>query len=459
LAATFFAGGNSVALAATHFVSAATSSLDGSTLNPGDTIVLAGGNRGPITLANLTGTAANPIVIRNDATASGPTVIRRTAPASGGFVFLCNSCVHVKIDGSAKWVGAPAGITYGIRITTIATGDAPSTFLMMAGLSSNFTIRNVEIDGRWPDLSVDGIGIQLNDHALKASEYPNVWRHGILIERNYVHDVEGEGLYIGPNWVTEGIPLRDVEIAQNRVEDTGWDCIQLKSAIQGKNLVHHNRVLRCGVNGDGAPSQHHGISCYEAMCDIYNNWIERVGEHAIQHYVRYAPSSLGPFPSDIYNNVAIDAGVTGPQDGQGISVGREDAAAALPIPTIRNNTIVRTESAGVSVNPNVLRGAIRDNIVADAGSAPISAPEVVEGVNNRIGSVTSIGFVDAIRMDFHLREDSPARDSGSTSLFPSYDFDGESRPHGSAADQGAFEFVSGEGDLRRPKPPALVQVE
>ena len=92
------------------------------------------------------------------------------------------------------------------------------------------TIRGVEVDGKWPSLSKDGIGIDVNDHAIDAASNPGVWREGLLIEYNYVHNTEGEGVYIGPNYPQGDLPLRNIEIRNNVVEDTGWDGINLKMA-------------------------------------------------------------------------------------------------------------------------------------------------------------------------------------------------------------------------------------
>ena len=116
-------------------------------------------------------------------------------------MFNCNNCVGVEIDGSYKWNGAPSGRTYGIKLTT-TTGGGPSMFLRIAGLSRFVTIRNVEIDGAWPRLASEGSGISVNDLKVKSSAYPGLWREGILIEDNYIHDVKREGMYVGPNYPT-----------------------------------------------------------------------------------------------------------------------------------------------------------------------------------------------------------------------------------------------------------------
>ena len=151
VAGTYIAS-SGTALAADHKVSAQAATFDCSRVSPGDTITLASGLRGPLKISGCKGIASNRIIVRNDPNGNGPVVIRRTTTSPGGFVFNCESCVGVEIDGSYKWNGAPSGRTYGIKLTT-TTGGGPSMFLRIAGLSRFVTIRNVEIDGAWPRLA------------------------------------------------------------------------------------------------------------------------------------------------------------------------------------------------------------------------------------------------------------------------------------------------------------------
>ncbi len=57
------------------------------------------------------------------------------------------------------------------------------------------------------------------------------------------------------------------------------------------------------------------------------------------------------------------------------------------------------------------------------------------------GSSSSPFFANPSEADFHLRENSPAIDSGSSIDAPSDDFDENSRPQGTGYDLGAFEFM------------------
>jgi len=183
------------ARAVDHSVSASIGSFDcrARSVRSGDTITLAAGTRGPLTVRNCVGANGTPITIRNDTRGSGPTIIRRSSGSkNSGFVFVCLNCKHVIVDGMGKWSGAPAGTCgvtgkwalgrsqCGIKVT-ITAGQPPNTFVSFYGSSSNFTLRGVEIDGEFPraGISADGAGIGLgvNDNTYKLASYPGADSH------------------------------------------------------------------------------------------------------------------------------------------------------------------------------------------------------------------------------------------------------------------------------------------
>lgn len=445
------------ALAAEHFVSSSTTAFDASSVAPGDTITLQSGPRDPLRISNIKGTASSRIVVRNDPNGTGPVVIRRTSSGTGGFIFLLRDCQHFVLDGSQK-----SGTKYGIVVTSTAQGDSPSSFIHVNGLSRDFTIRNVEVDGNWGSGTIDGVGIQINDHDRKAANYPDIWRENILLENNYVHDVQGEGMYVGPNWSLGDLPLRNIEIRHNRFVNTGSEGVQLKSTIQGKNSIHHNDCVNCGGNPDPthAPGQESAFSLYEGMGDIYNNWIKTTGERGIHHYVDNVPSSYGVMPSRIYNNVIINAGKLGGENdlrGFGVFAGSKPGDYATVQPTIYNNTIIDSDG-GIQVNGSTLSGSIRDNIIAGASSVntEIQKPSGVTTANNATGSVSSMGFVNPGADDYRLSEGSPNKDKGSANGFPAFDHSGVPRPQFGAADRGAYEHQSSD---QPPAPPVLLPVQ
>jgi len=440
-----FAVGGDAALAANYTIPSQTSKFECKSVRPGDTITLPAGTRGPLRILGCSGTPSNPIVIRNDPNGNAPAEIRSTSGNAAGFVLQCQDCVGVAIDGSAKWNGAPSGRTYGIKLT-ITGGKSPSAFLKMAGKSRFFTIRNVEIDGGWPGKSNNGSGINVNDQVVKRNANPGLWREGILIEDNYIHDVAKEGMYVGPNYSTGGLPLRDVVIRNNLVEDTGWDGINTKSMWSGDNRVHHNIVRRAGMNQSfkSKPSQYSGIMNMSGTVKIYNNWVEATGQHGIHVWAQGGPKQSerkGPFEAHIWNNVVVDAGVfwkSFMNSSYGINVGAE-SGVEKPLPFVYNNTITNSRQRGINIGNSAGGGFVRDNIVAGTGGNPvISAPSHVELLNNRVGSIAQLEFVDPTRKNFRLKISSPARNEA-TNGFPPTDHADVPRPKEGAADQGAFE--------------------
>ena len=457
--------------AAEHFIASSVGTVDcknfSGGVRAGDFITLAAGERGPLTISNCKGTAENPIVVRNDPSSSSPTVISRRSASSGGFIFDCRDCEYLVIDGTTYWksapngsyCGAPEGRTgCGIRITSVARGDAPSTYLMIRGFSTRLIVRGVEIDGRRSDLDTRGVGIQQNDHSIKSSDHPDFWREEITYENNYVREVHGEGMYIGPNWSDGGARLRNITIRGNLVEDTGREGIQAKSVIGGANWIHHNVVRRVGLrydtSGHGA-----GISMTQGghNSKIFNNWVEAAGMQGIQHYNYNMPSSLGTFESEIFNNVIYDSGKVRGKDsgGHAISVGSQSGSARIKT-AIYNNTVVKAAMRGIDVNSEVTDSVVRDNIVVDSAEQAISAGANVQ-LNNFTGSVDDVRFANPQARDFRLTLGSPARNTGSTSGFPSNDYLNVSRPQGSAPDRGAFEFFALDGIA--PSAPQILTVE
>jgi hypothetical protein len=455
--------------ASEYFVGASVSTLDCGKfeggVKPGDTLTLAAGERGPIRIIGCQGTAEKPIWVRNDPKGNKPTTILRRSASSGGFIFECLDCVHLVIDGTGKWqgaaeasyCGAPAGKDgCGIRITAGVSGDSPSTYLALRGKSTKVTVRGVEVDGRWSELGTQGIGIQQNDQSVTMAKYPGFWREDFIYENNYVHDVHGEGLYIGPYWRESDpwVPQRNITIRYNLVEDTGRENIQMKAAIDGDNQIHHNVVRRSGLRAEEG-QMGAGLSAVEGgQVKIHHNWIEQSGMQGIQHFNHMIPKSEGPFTSEIYNNVIYNSGaISGDARGYGITVNFASGSAEI-VPTVYNNTVVRTGDSGINFGSGVTGGVARNNIVADAGTSALRVGDNISS-HNLIGSSSSIGFANAALLDFNLTDRSAARDAASLAIYALTDFNGVRRPQGAAPDQGAFEYTL----QAAPVPPQVTGVQ
>lgn len=451
-----------LAYAANYTISRSTATFDGSRVLPGDTVTLEAGVRGPLKIKSLKGTADLPILIQNDPRASSPVTLRNPTAERGGFLLDCYDCIHVVLDGTKKWVGAPAGAYCGapngtdgcgIRILSTAVGDAPTIYLRFAGYSSDFTVRGVEIDGNWPSTSVDGIGIRIGDQDVLGTENPGVWRKNVVFESNYVHEVQGEGFYIGPNWIVDQIRLRNITIRENLVRKTGWEGIQLKSAIEGLNRIEGNVVIDAGAAKDSFKGQHLGIQCYESKCDIIGNLVVRAGESGIGLSTQHLPESYGPLASRIFNNVSVSAGATGPLAGHGITVYTGSGAARYAA-KIFNNTVVGPLGNGVNIDGGNLGAeqVVANNLIGDVGGKGLKLPDGTSVARNTIGSTSSLGFIDPSGLDFRLAAGSDAIDTGTGQVAPADDFHGVPRPQGNGPDQGAFEFVADP----KPKAPTIL---
>lgn len=462
------------AAAANHTVAANTGKVDCRSFDggvrPGDTIVLAGKARGPVTFSDCIGTAANPITIRNDVSENGPLVI---SYGGNGFQSRCENCEHVVMDGTGKWNGAPAGecgasLDEGqwvlgksqCGIVMKCTNGSPHSALRISGSSKFMTIKGIEIDGNMPTCS--GLGLSINDHQYhpRAGE----WREGFAITNNYIHRTSGTGMYFGPNQAhsaVDDMPLRDNEIAHNHLDGTGCDGIKYKSAIAGSSEIHHNYVVNAGQKVHGDPNAGcgaNGISLFEAgFTKVYSNFVEAPnpnsdgrGNCIVQSTLNMSSSVVATLPVEIYNNVVRNCG------GKGIASTRSKKSNPQLKPTIYNNTIVApVASGGISINGNVGSCSVRDNILAGVN---LSAKQCsMEG--NVVATVASLKFVNASGDDYRLTDASPAVDAAAQC--PHEDQAGNRRPQGNGCDQGALEYTAkqAQGPSSKPSPPSALNVE
>jgi len=123
-----------------------------------------------------------------------------------------------------------------------------------------------------------------------------------------------------------------------------------------------------------------------------------------------------------------------------------------------NNVIASGSTAFkfLEADADIVNLTVRNNIVNASGGFSVPYIELENNnVDHNLYNVTSSNyygansingspcFVDPSNGDFHLLSNSPAIDAGSSDNAPLVDFDGVSRPQGSAVDIGAFEFLSG----------------
>jgi len=473
-----FGGMNNTAMAADYVINAGTGTVNCNALgvSPGDHIILNAGTRGNIKFSNCSGAPGKYINITNDTSGNGPTVIQSSASE---FIFDCENCEYVTIDGTGKWSGAPAGscgVTVsggpwtlgrtqcGIKIE-YRSGD-PSNYIRLRGSSKNVTVKGVEIDGGFPngDSRAPGVGIGLNDHQYLLADHPGEWREGFLFTQNYIHDTASECLYIGPNQ-TSGIGAGDLQLRNNHMsynvlENCGYDGIELKSTIAGASTIHHNYVSGTGKNPDPASGNNGiGISLFEAgYTEVYNNYVRdtlstpsgKNGPCYAANNQSLSKTDVATTPYSFYNNVAIDC------KGKGINSARQgNSANSAPVSSIYNNTIVNANigiNAGDSGSDSSC--SVRNNIVANSGG--ISANQC-STADNLVGTTASFNFADPASGDYHLTTNSRLALDAVSSGAPALDHDDIARVQGGAPDLGAFELNLGEA-LIRPNPPTMADL-
>jgi len=234
-------------------------------LKGGDTLNIAGGAYNVIDLGTFHGNATNKVVIRNKGGQVTCKIIR-----------LSNAPEYFKLLGN----GQP-GVTYGFKIDgTNTTGSCLTAF------GTDFEIGYIEGFN-----SKSGFLIKKNPNADDPlSQFPNYEMNDVYLHHNYLHDITGEAMYIGHTGADGGqggnmllpVRMRNVEIAYNTIDNTGWDGIQLANATTG-NKIHHNKVTDFGTaNRYG---QQAGILLGgNSQADIYDNTIKNGTGNGIQNF-------------------------------------------------------------------------------------------------------------------------------------------------------------------------------
>ncbi|HEX2608523.1 MAG TPA: hypothetical protein VHK91_14140 [Flavisolibacter sp.] len=254
----------------------------------GDTVRIKAGTYSLIVLGKFKGDASNPIVFINY---GGQVKVNQ--------IRIDNDAAYFKLLGNGS-----SAYTYGISInSTFNAGVA-------IAIAHDFEISNIEVTG-----TEVGFYIKKNPTlSIPLSIYPNYTLSNIYIHHNYIHDVHGEGMYIGDTYPSADpyngnlIPIRmdHVEIAYNTVDGTDWDGIQLSNARSGAK-IHHNSVNNFGRINMG--SQQSGIILGgNTTGDIYENTVKTGTGNGIEVF--------GYGLCKVYNNTVENAGYDGTTSGQ-----------------------------------------------------------------------------------------------------------------------------------------------
>ncbi len=405
-------------------------SYDGTGLSfAGNTITITPGTYTGIGIFNVNGAAGNPCTIIN-----GGAVVHTSATTSADSAFEVGTCNYLHITGTG------GGGTYGFVVGVGGT----------ACFNAHYGSRNIEID----HMECNGNGQSYGGLIFRT--YPSescqwsitggmgpatalqmanpVWSHGYMkIHDNYIHNVTGEGMYLGcshfgnadangytPNNNPLGgcsngneAPVDLAQIHDNLVQHTGYDGIQLSGCINGNMLIENNTIISFGeANTDG---QDGGITVNPGSCGIVNrNWIQYTGTGVCMGIMWQ-----GQGDSFVTNNIIIGGG-----NGQvGIAFLRNTIDNVLGSTHqnifFENNTIVGFQTGYWWYGDNGFRTGTfwKNNIVTaptlwSIGNGNISTLQKQTVIENTSSAFPQ--FVNYAGNDFHLQSSSPAKSTGTT---------------------------------------------
>lgn len=400
-------------------------------VKPGDIICLDGAIKydRPVSFTNIRGTEDNPVLITN---CNGKAVIDLPGRS---YAMGANNSKYFRISGA----GDP-DVKYGISLSGVSAKG-----LDINNLSSNFEIDNIEVY----DIGFAGIMAKTDPTCDDATIRGNYTMEDVSFHHNYVHDVGGEGFYIGNSFYENGRELScgtrlphdivNVKVYSNIIRNSGWESIQVGCAIQGAEIFN-NDIENFGV--DDRAVQNNGIQIGEGTGGLcYNNRVVNGSGTGI--------IVLGYGDNVLFNNIIIGAKKNGIYCDTRFSPGKGFKFI--------NNTIINPGLDGINVNAQGLENKIFNNLIVNPGNynayqadntskdgddAFVNFGGETEASNNLFElDITKVGFVDP-KVNFDLRPQSPAINNGmDVSMYNViFDMAGRKRPAGEAYDIGAYEF-------------------
>lgn len=426
---------------------------DGTDLEPGDTLFLRAGIRTELILKNFTGSETTPIIITN---IGGLCDID---PIDGRYGISVRNCRFIQITGT----GHPQSF-YGIRIRDLA--EAHSVGMSLEKKTSDFEVDHIEIYNS--DFS--GIIAKSDPDASLSTSRDSFVQYNTHIHHNYIHDIRvGEGMYIGNTKYNEGMRininghdsiifphyLKGVKIHDNIIERTGFDGIQVSSAIEDCQ-IYNNRVSY--DSQAEAYGQMSGIILGGgSQCDCFNNRIENgLGTGILM---------FGLGNNKIYNNLIVNAGKGfAPEDDfkrqYGIFMNDLSLIPGNGV-SYFNNTIVSPRNDGIRIMSTESRNnQAKNNLIVNPGAyyeyendnTGFTGQDAYLFLNNRDVDIDTsgnfffryMGAVDFKRdnTDFYALNNSCCLIDAGVDLSDcsvSCDINHQARPTGFGFDVGAFE--------------------
>lgn len=417
-------------------------------LNPGSTICLEKGNYYQLRFDNIEGDSVAPIVIR-------PKDEKVTIVSDAHYGVRFGRCSNIKFIGNSL-----DSTNHDIYISKIK-GNAIS----IDDFSTDITISGIEVY----DVAICGIMAKTDPNCSFNSVRDSFLLKNMTIENCKFVKTATEGLYIGNSFFagytincngkdTIVLPhlLSNITIRNNLFDSTGYDGIQITSAllgckIYGNKIFHDSQVERYGqmsgiIIGGGS------------LAECYNNYIADGKGIGIEVH--------GTGGTRIFNNVIVNTGLNyhpgehGTYGKSGIMIMYNLFNPNLLPYTIASNTIVSPKTEGIRFsNIQSSNNIIKNNLIVNPGAFdlftsqgfPYSTSFLNFNVNvtadcsnnSFIRDIDSVGFLSYSTKDYQLITSSPVIDAGQDLRYIGIDFDylNNPRPFNGKFDVGAFEYT------------------
>ncbi|MBL3658188.1 right-handed parallel beta-helix repeat-containing protein [Fulvivirga sediminis] len=387
----------------------------------------------PISLSNIHGTAANPVIITN---CGGQAIV--DLPGKDYAIYIGKSS-HFRVTGTGSNDHA-----FGIKLSNTKTQG-----ISISDLSTNFEVDHMEIH----DIGFAGIMAKTDPYCDPATQKGNFTMRDVKFHDNYIHETGGEGMYIGNSFFANGKKtsqcgvvypheIKGLEVARNRIINSGWESIQVGCATQGAS-IHDNHIEHYGRENKG--SQNNAIQIGEGTGGLcFNNYIADGPGNGI--------IVLGLGDNVVFNNVIVSPGQNGIFCDERYTTGSGFSFI--------NNTIVNPKVDGIKiyadkvdmnhiinniiVNPGAFDQYEKDNTSKKGNDSYIhklSDKVKIDLRNNYFTrDINSVLFNEG-SIDFELTADSPLIGVGTdvSEFGINFDFKGNKRPQGTGFEPGAIE--------------------
>ena len=361
-------------------------------LKPGAIIGIKGGSRKPLTLLNFNGTPGNGRFIFTNC--DGKSVLNLEEKPEA---------IRIRNSSFLRFTGTGSIDYYGIEVTTGSLG-----------IHGYEKVSDIEID-HIKISNVNGIGIWVVTRPTcdGTSNYGQYEQKNTKIHHNYISDVHGEGMYIGPSKWDSGFDnpdcsstklkqadLKGVEIFNNLVERTGWDGIQVGGAIKDCN-IYNNIIKNYGLEE---------VSIHQAGLMINPGTVGAIYANRIEGGTGNAMHLLG-FDNLVYSNLIIDCKLNA------IHTGDRNPLAGQSY-RIVNNTIINAGGKALNMNSSMSINNIFENNfmvnITDEEFAINNKDNITLSNNIMASSLDNYTFKDIENLDFTPVNENTLLNSGKT---------------------------------------------